>query len=39
MSRSRLHYPRQTVCEYTVKHFQSDAAEPIIQAAWRAALS
>lgn len=39
MSSAQLHYPSQTVCEYTVKQFESDAAEPIIQAAWNAALS
>lgn len=39
MSSPQLHYPSQAVCEYTVQQFQSDAAEPIIAAAWQAALS
>lgn len=39
MSSSKLHYPSKQICEYTVKQFESDAAEPIIQAAWNAALS
>lgn len=39
MSSSKLHYPSKEVSEYTVKQFESDAAEPIICAAWNAALS
>ena len=39
MSSSTLHYPSAEVCAYTVKQFESDAAEPIIQIAWQAALS
>ncbi len=39
MSSAELHTPSKEVCEYTVKQFESDAAEPIIQAAWNAALS
>ena len=39
MSSSALHYPSAEVCAYTVKQFESDAAEPIIQIAWQAALS
>ena len=39
MSSTKLHTPSKAVCEYTVKQFESDAAEPIIQAAWHAALT
>ena len=39
MSSTKLHYPNKVVCEYTLKQFESDAAEPIIHAAWNAALS
>ncbi len=39
MSGGNLHFPKTTICEYTVQQFESPMAEPIIQAAWQAALS
>ena len=39
MSSRNLHFPKTTICEYTVQQFESPMAEPIIQAAWQAALS
>ena len=39
MSSSKLHFPSTEVCLHTAQQFESDAAEPIIQAAWNAALS
>ncbi len=39
LSSRDLHYPNPQVCEHTVQQFESPMAEPIIQAAWQAALS
>ena len=39
LSSSSLHYPNPEVREHTLKQFESPQAEPIIMAAWNAALS
>ncbi|RKG43082.1 MULTISPECIES: class II aldolase/adducin family protein [Acinetobacter] len=39
LSSSSLHYPSPEVREHTLKQFESPQAEPIIMAAWNAALS
>jgi hypothetical protein len=39
LSSATLHYPSPKVCEHTLQQFENPMAEPIIQAAWQAALS